>query len=128
MKIRRTSGTLLIAIGVIHSLFTFIVFAPFLAEMLANGVINSVHDEPKSLFAVHWFALSGYFWIIAGYLVNYVEKATDQPLPQRFGVLFIVFGLVAVVFEPISGAWTFVAYGIYVVFRARRAERIGNES
>ncbi len=119
MRFWKKPGNLLIIIGVIHTIFTAVVFKSFVSDMVVSGIVNSVSDEPKSYFAVHWFLLSGYFWIIAGFLCNYIIQVTGQPLPRHFGVMFLAFGIIAVAFQPLSGAWVFVLLGTYVILQSR---------
>ena len=128
MKTWQHTGIFLVVIGVIHTLFAAIVFWPFVKGMVVDGIINSVSDEPQSRFAVHWFMLSGYFWIVTGLLCHWIIDQTHTPLPAFFGVLLVVFGLVAVAFEPISGAWIFVIFGLFVIRSARKKRAVDRSS
>ncbi len=128
MKTWQYTGLFLVAIGVIHTLFAAIVFWPFVKGMVVDGIINSVSDEPQSRFAVHWFMLSGYFWVVTGLLCHWMIGQTRTPLPAFFGVLIIVFGLIAVGFQPLSGAWVFIGLGGYIVYSARKRTAVGVSS
>ncbi len=120
MKAWKYSGLFLIAIEIIHTLFAIIVFWPFVKGMVIDGLTNAVTDEPESRFAVHWFLLSGYFWIATGILCHWIIRKTDTPLPIFFGVLLLIFGLLAVGFQPLSGTWVFVILGIFMIYSAKR--------
>ena len=120
MKTWQYTGLFLVAIGVIHTLFSVVVFWPFVVGMFQDGIINSVSDEPQSRFAVHWFMLAGYFWVVTGLLCHWIIGQTQKPLPSFFGWLIVAFGLVAVGFEPASGAWVFIILGVFVIYAARK--------
>lgn len=115
MKI--SAGRILVIFGVIHTIFASIVFSDFLAVMIENGLVNAIKDEPSSNFAVHWFMLSGYFWMITGYLMHYITDTLRSPLPRFLGFFILLFGAVAVVLQPISGAWVFVPFGLSLVYK-----------
>ena len=128
MKTWQYIGVFLVAIGIVHTLFSVVVFWPFVAGMFRDGIVGSVSDEPQSRFAVHWFMLAGYFWIVTGLLCHWMIARTRRPLPAFFGMLIIAFGLVAVVFQPLSGAWVFVVLGGFVVYAARKNPAVAKSS
>lgn len=101
MKIWQYTGLFMATIGIIYTLFAVVVFWPFVAGMVRDGIIGSVSDEPQSQFAVHWLMLSGYFWVVTGLLCHWIIQQTNTPLPLFFGILTLTFGLVAGAFQPL---------------------------
>lgn len=124
MKTWQYTGLILVAIGIIHTLFAVVVFWPLVEEMIIDGFINSVADVPESKFAVHWFLLSGYFWVVTGLLCHWIIQQTHTPLPIFFGTLNLVFGLVAGTFQPLSGTWVFVLLGLFIIYSSRKLKSI----
>lgn len=56
------------------------------------------------------------------------DSPNRSALPAFFGVLLIVFGLVAVVFQPVSGTWALIILGVFVIYAARKNKAITESS
>lgn len=127
MKLYKTSGWLLIAIGVLHNSIGLAMGWPILGDMVADGVWNSIEPGGQMHFdrsAILWFLLTGFFWMLLGYLMQAWLDQSLAPLPRALGWAFVAVGLVVAFVLPVSGAWLFIALGLLVVFGASESDQV----
>lgn len=104
LEMKNWIGKFLIGIGVLHTLVGVVLLTPLVGEeLLADGLFNSINGQPKRE-AFLWFLLSGFFMIIIGALLNFMEK-NRQMIPDFLGWSLIAVAAFAVFFSPLSGGW-----------------------
>ncbi len=96
-------GKSIMIIGAIHSAFGFVVFRSTLAEIIRDGLVNTVNGQPMREFAF-WFIIFGFLAIIFGMFVDWGERQ-DLKLPKFLGWSLLALTLIIVTTMPISGGW-----------------------
>ncbi len=86
---RKVSGVLLIAIGVLHSLALVLPeafgFRGIWTEMARAGFLDAVTSKSLRIWGYYWFLLPGFFMIVFGLLCHWVEHRLNRPLPSFVG-------------------------------------------
>ncbi|MFK7931642.1 MAG: DUF6463 family protein [Myxococcota bacterium] len=116
-------GHLLIAIGVIHTAFGPVVGAPYLMEILQDGVFNTVPDDAPWRMAIVWFELFGVVVALMGAAWAWAERHVGA-LPIGMAMGLAALGVIGVVLMPISGFWLILGVAGLAGWRARRAHRL----
>ena len=116
---RPSSGTLLIAIGVLHCSVGVWFGWPEGVAILANGVVDAVEPEPERMYWF-WFMVTGILTIVLGQLTRWVEGRPDSRLPRFLGWEVLALGLAATAAIPVSGGWLVIAAGVVMILRAGR--------
>ena len=107
-------GKWLFAVGVIHLSFGLAFMHEILALLWSERLWNTVNGQPPRE-AVFWFLCTGIMLLIAGVLINQVER-------EGLGISrFVTWSLAAlvvvgVVVMPISGIWLLIppAFGMLI--------------
>jgi len=124
---RITSGTLLIATGILHQLVGFVaglaltvdgVERNLLAEVAELGVVDSIVAD-LARTAWFWFLVTGFALVILGDLARRIENR-GTVLPASLGWQLLALGIAGGVLMPASGFWLVVPQGAWIVLRARR--------
>jgi len=110
-------GKSIMIIGAIHSAFGFVVFRSTLAEIIRDGLVNTVNGQPMREFAF-WFIVFGFLAIIFGMFVDWCERQGVK-LPKFFGWSLLALTLIIVTIMPISGGWLLFIPTIGAILRAR---------
>ena len=110
-------GKSIIFIGIIHSIFGFVVFRSTIAELFREGVVNTVNGQPDREFAF-WFLFFGFMAIIAGALTDWCERRFGR-LPGFLGWSLLAMTVALVTIMPISGAWMLFVPSVAAIFRSR---------
>lgn len=100
---KRWIGRSLVAIGLLHTIFGVVVFAPTWATLAREGVFNTVNQQPMRE-AAYWFLFFGLLLLLLGALVDWCE-AQGSTLPAFIGWGLLVMTLVGVAVMPVSGLW-----------------------
>jgi hypothetical protein len=108
-------GKSLVGIGVIHSLFGFVVFRGIINVLVSEGLFNTVNNQPEREQAF-WFLFTGFAWIILGLLVDWLEKSSNKP-PSFLGWAFLTMTVVGAFIMPISGIWLFFVLSVGLLCR-----------
>lgn len=109
-------GKFVIGIGTLHTLVGIILLTPLVEdELLADGLFNSINGQPKRE-AFLWFLTSGFFMLIVGGLLNFMEK-NGQTIPSFLGWSLFFTALFVVFFSPISGAWLIFVPAIALILK-----------
>jgi hypothetical protein len=98
-------GKSVIGIGIIHSLFGFVVSRGVIGDLFSEGLFNTVNGEPVRE-QVFWFLFAGFAWLILGALIDWLERS-GRPLPGFFAWALLAMTAVGVFIMPISGLWLF---------------------
>lgn len=97
-------GKFLFGIGVLHTIVGVLLLTPLVgAELLEDGLFNSINGQPKRE-AFLWFLLTGFFMLITGGLINFMEK-NGQIMPIFLGWALLAVTLFTVFLSPLSGGW-----------------------
>jgi polyferredoxin len=119
-------GKSIIVIGGIHSAFGFVVFRSTLAEIIREGLVNTVNGQPIREFAF-WFIVFGFLAIIFGTFVDWCERQSVK-LPKFFGWSLLALTLIIVTIMPISGGWLLFIPTIGAILRSRPSAILPSES
>ncbi|MGD9367226.1 MAG: DUF6463 family protein [Desulfobacteraceae bacterium] len=104
MKIMKVwIGKSVLVIGIVHSVYGFIVFRGILAELCRELLLNTVDGQPNRE-AAFWFLFSGFALLIIGGLIHWVEqRRLAMPLFLKWSFLAIT--LLGCFIMPKSGFW-----------------------
>ena len=103
---RRLSGPLLMATGVLHLLAGFVFYPEPLAAIMQDGFFNAVEPNPAQFDreAAFWWMVFGVMLLILGGLVHWAQART-RTLPAFLGWALLALGVVGVSLMPASGFW-----------------------
>ncbi|HID28631.1 MAG TPA: hypothetical protein EYP19_01355 [Desulfobacterales bacterium] len=96
-------GKSVLVIGILHSVFGFIVFRGVLAELGKELLFNTVDDQPDREVAF-WFLFTGFALLILGGLIHWVEQR-QLALPSFLKWSFLAITLLGCFIMPKSGFW-----------------------
>lgn len=102
---RISSGSLLIATGLLHEVLGAAECRHELVAMWRAGLFDSVGPESPMRMAVLWFLVAGLGFIILGVALRERETATSLPLPRSLGLWLFLLALCVVIPMPRSGGW-----------------------
>ena len=111
-------GKWLFVVGVTHSLFGFVFGWRALAVLWSERVFNTVNGQPARE-AIFWFLYTGFLLLIAGTLINQVERR-GLAIPRFVTWSFVGMTVIGVVVMPISGIWLLIPPVAGMVFRCRQ--------
>ena len=114
-------GKTIVIIGVIHSVFGFAVLHSTLAELVSEGLVNTVNGQPMREFTF-WFLFFGFLAIIFGAFVDWCERQQIN-LPHFFGWSFFALTLAIVVIMPASGGWIMFVPAVGAILRSRQTAK-----
>lgn len=101
MKSWISKWIMFVAVG--HTTVAMLFFSKFYAEILQNGLINTV-KSPQTGLAV-WFLLFGFMLFIFAMLVAVIEKNENTQIPFSIGIALLILTLLGVILMPVSGFW-----------------------
>ncbi|MEM8906520.1 MAG: DUF6463 family protein [Bacteroidota bacterium] len=110
-------GKTIALIGLIHTIFGFVVLPNIFRDLLSEGLFNTVNGQLDREF-FFWFIQFGLLLVLFGGFVNWVEQRLDR-LPLGLGWTLLAFTALLVGIMPISGAWLMLipAVGILIQYR-----------
>ena len=109
-------GKAFVIIGIIHSVFGFAVFRTSIAEIIGDGILNSVTGDPARQVAF-WFLFFGFLGIITGLIIDWCERTVSM-LPDFLGWTLFAFAAAFVIIMPKSGAWMVFVPAIGAIWRS----------
>lgn len=113
-------GKFLFGVGVLHTLVGIILLTPLVGEeLLADGLFNSINGQPKRE-AFLWFLMSGFFMLIIGAMLNFMEQQNCD-LPNFLGWALLSVTIFAVFLSPISGGWLILVPAIALILKTKRS-------
>jgi len=71
---KRWIGKSIVFIGTGHTIIGLFLYYKMLAEMIRNGVFNTVKFESNAQSAVFWFFYVGFVFMLLGAAINWLEK------------------------------------------------------
>jgi hypothetical protein len=110
------------AIGVLHTVVGLAIFRATLKELLAEGLVNTVHGQPMRELAF-WFLFFGFLGILLGALVDWCE-ARGQRLPAFLGLGLLALAAVCVTLMPVSGGWLLLVPALGASTRSLLGRRV----
>jgi len=119
-RFSRSTGTLLIATGVLHALVGLSFAAKPVKAIVDDGVFNAVDPHPDRQYWF-WFMVTGWLTVLIGQLTRRFERRGGTP-PAFLGWHLLALSAVGAVLMPISGLWLLIPQGILVLRAARRRE------
>jgi hypothetical protein len=96
-------GKSLIIIGIIHSIFGFIVFHNIIADLVREMLFNSINSQLDRNTAF-WFLFTGFAIIIIGGLIDWAERKHSE-LPSFLKWSFVAITVLGCFIMPKSGFW-----------------------
>ena len=113
----RWIGRAVQAIGALHTVVGLVMFRRTLAELMAEGVVNTVNGEPVRE-AAFWFIFFGLLAVLLGALIDWCELES-RPLPPFLGLSLLALFVLCVTIMPISGGWLIAIPALGALRRAR---------
>lgn len=111
-------GKFIFGIGILHTLVGIFFLTPLIGEeLLADGLFNTINGQPKRE-AFLWFLTSGFFMLIVGGLLNFMEQ-NNQTIPAFLGWSLLATALFVIFFSPISGAWLILIPAIALILKRK---------
>ncbi len=118
-KPSRWIGRCIIAISAIHTLLAAVMFAPIVQQMAADGIYNSVGEDPMR-GAVTWFFFAGFLMALLGMAVDLLEKHGAGRAMKTLGVTLLVFCILGIILMPVSGFWLMLIPAAAMIWNSRR--------
>lgn len=115
---KRWIGRWIIGTSTLHTIFAFIKFPETWANIITDGVFNSV-GENAEIAAPVFFLLWGLLFYVFGFTIDALEKKAI-PLPNPLGWGLFLNGVVAVILIPASGFWLLFPPAIAISQRNRK--------
>jgi len=109
-------GKAVIFIGIVHSIFGFVVFRSEISQIFSEGLVNSVDGQPDRE-AAFWFLFFGFLGIITGLVIDWCED-TVGTLPGFLGWSLFAFTVLFVIIMPKSGAWMLLVPAVGAIWRS----------
>jgi hypothetical protein len=121
VTVTRWIGRAVLAIGVLHTVVGVSMFRSTLAELAAEGFVNTVHGQPMREWAF-WFLFFGFLGILAGALIDWCEQS-PRPLPGFLGLGLLAITVTCVTLMPVSGGWLLLAPSVGALLHSRTGPR-----
>ncbi len=122
---RRLSGPLLMATGVLDLLYVLVFHSRQLAAIAQDGFFDAVELHPAQLDqeTAFWHLT---FWatvLILGALVHWAQARTGN-LPAFLGWSLLALGAVGAVLMPVSGFWAVLPQAVMMLVVVRRGATV----
>ena len=112
------AGELMIFNSVVHTVVGVALYAGSVAGMVADGVLDTVHDS-REREAAWWFFVVGLLYLTVGLLVRWLRRQ-GIAAPGFLGWILVGLAVVGLVAAPSFG-WPFIAAAGVLVLASRRA-------
>jgi hypothetical protein len=114
--VRAWIGKSIVAIGLLHTGVGAYAFRARLAEILHEGLINTVDGTAERAFPF-WFLVCGIVWIIFGAFVDWFERA-GHSFPPFLGWTLLAFTALLIIAMPVSGMWLLIVPAVGAIRRS----------
>lgn len=104
-------GELIVATGVIHTIYSVATQRPVIGDLWRDGLVNSVHDDDPQQIGWLWFTTTGFAWISGGLLARSHIRHTGT-LPGSFGASLLAASHFNAALAPKTGTWLVVAEAV----------------
>ena len=117
---RRLSGPLLMATGVLDLLYVLVFHFRQLAAIAGDGFFGAVELHPSQLDreTAFWHLTFGAMVVILGGLVHWTQSRTGT-LPAFLGWSLLALGLFGAILVPVSGFWLVLPQAVMMLVVAR---------
>jgi hypothetical protein len=117
---RRLSGPLLMATGVLDLLYVLVFHSRQLTAIAGDGFFGAVELVPAQLDreTAFWHAAFGTTVLILGALVRWAQARTGT-LPAFLGWSLLAFGMAGAALMPVSGFWVVLPQAVLMLVVAR---------
>ena len=117
---RRLSGQLLMATGVLDLLYVLVFHSRQLAAIAQDGFLGAVELNPAQFDreTAFWHMMFGLMFVVLGALVHWTQARTGT-LPAFLGWSVLALGISGVILMPFSGFWLVFPQGVLVLAVAR---------
>ena len=118
---RRMSGPLLVATGVLDILYVLVSYSRQFAAIFQEGLVDAVEVIPAQLDreTAFWHLMFGATFVVLGGLVCWTQSRTGT-LPAFLGWSLLALGLLGAILVPVSGFWLVLLLALLVLVAARR--------
>jgi hypothetical protein len=118
---RRLSGPLLMATGVLDLLYVLVFHSRQLAAIAQDGFFDAVELNPAELDReiAFWHMMFGVMFVILGALVHWTQVRTET-LPVFLGWSVLALGVAGVTLMPLSGFWLLFPQAVLILAVARQ--------
>jgi hypothetical protein len=125
---RKLSGLLLMATGVLDLLYVLVFHSRQLAAIAQDGFFDAVELDPTQLDreTAFWHLAFGTMVLILGSLVHWAQARTGT-LPAFLGWSLLAFGLFGTILMPVSGFWLVLPQAVLMLVVARREATVKAE-
>jgi hypothetical protein len=119
--VRRYSGPLLMATGVLDLLVCLLLYPGPLGAIARGGFFNTVELRPPRLDreVAFWHVASGTMMVLLGALVHWAQARTAT-LPAFLGWSLLAFGAAGAILVPVSGFWAVLPQAGLILAVSRR--------
>ncbi len=118
---RRLSGPLLMATGVLDLLYVLVFHSRQLAAIAQDGFFDAVELNPAQFDreTAFWHMMFGVMFVVLGALVHWTQARTGT-LPAFLGWALLALGMAGVILMPASGFWLVLPQAVLMLVVARR--------
>jgi hypothetical protein len=118
---KRWIGKSVLVIGIVHTIYGFIVFRGIIAGLGRELLLNTVDGQPDRE-AAFWFLFSGFLLLIIAGLIQWVEQR-QFALPLFLKWSFLAITLLGCFIMPKSGFWLLIVptVGMYIYQNKEKA-------
>ena len=120
---RRLSGPLLMATGVLDLLYVLVFHSRQLAAIAQDGFFDAVELNPAQFDqeTAFWHMMFGLMFVVLGALVHWAQARTGT-LPAFLGWSVLALGMAGVILMPLSGFWLLLPQAV-LIFAVTRQGR-----
>ena len=123
---RRLSGPLLMATGVLDLLYVLVFHSSQLAAIALAGFFNAVELDPAQFNreTAFWHVTFGRTVLILGGMIHWAQARTGT-LPAFLGWSLLAFGLFGAILMPVSGFWAVLPQAALMLVVTRQGATVG---
>jgi uncharacterized membrane protein len=118
---RRLSGPLLMATGVLDLFYVLVFHSRQLAAIAQDGFFDEVELNPAQFDreTAFWHMMFGVMFVLLGALVHWTQARTGT-LPAFLGWSVLTLGMAGVILMPLSGFWLLLPQAVLILAVARQ--------
>lgn len=102
----------------VHLAYGTIAGASTLADMIGDGVVNSVNGDDERAMVL-WFLLTGVVWLGLAAVARFAVEHTGH-LPGAVGVTLLATAAPLTIVDPASGGWLVGGIGVLALLSSQR--------
>lgn len=124
---RPVVGTVLVVIGIVHTLAAPLFFGDGLDGIVNAGVVDGVEHDAAGLTersAAFWYVSAGVAVVLLGVLIGWIERRLGYT-PGLVGWLLVILAVWGVALIPASPFWVFGLAAVLAFRSARRSVERG---